>query len=149
MPEGAARGAVMAFDFGLARIGVAIGELEIGIANPLHTISDEANAARFAAIGKLIAEWQPVQLVVGLPMRPDGAEHELAPRCRRFANQLHGRFDLPVSLIDERFSSAEAERHLVAAGRRNWRKRKPVLDAVAAQLILQHYLDQHAHARTA
>lgn len=154
MPEAAAasaaglpaRGTLLAFDFGLARIGVAVGELETRHANPLLTVHEEASAARFAVIARLLDEWKPVALVVGLPGHLDGREHELAPRCRRFANQLHGRFGIPVHLVDERLSSAAAERQLHDAGLSGWQARKPVLDAVAAQLILQHFLDLNAHA---
>ncbi len=152
MPEGAprpARGSVLGFDFGLARIGVAVGEFETGRANALTTLTVEANAARFEAIARLIDEWRPVQLVVGLPLSDDGSPQEHTQRCRRFGNQLNGRFGLPVALMDERFSSAEAEHQLADAGQHRWTERKAVLDAVAAQIILQHYLDQSTHAPTA
>ncbi|GAB4062044.1 Holliday junction resolvase RuvX [Uliginosibacterium sediminicola] len=138
---------LLGFDFGTARIGVAVGETESGLAQPLKVIHGEANELRFAEIGKLIAEWQPARLVVGLPSTEDGSEHEMAPRCRRFANQLNGRYALPVELFDERLSSAEAEEILREAGgklARDWRERKRLLDAVAAQRILQSYLDHHA-----
>lgn len=138
-PDG--RGTLLGFDFGLARIGVATGELETRKAHPLETISVEANSARFERIGSLIAEWRAVGLVVGLPAGEDGVEHGTARRCRRFANQLHGRFNIPVALVDEGFSSAQAETELRSAGRNRWQNRKPVLDAVAAQVILQHFLD--------
>lgn len=141
-----ARGTVLGFDFGLARIGVAVGELETRSANALVTLHDEANNARFAAIARLLDEWRPVALVVGLPGHLDGRAHELGARCRRFANQLHGRFALPVHLVDERLSSAAADTALREAGHRGWQARKPVLDAVAAQLILQHFLDVTPHA---
>ena len=141
------RGCLLGFDFGLVRIGVATGEIETRLASPLATIALEASAARFAAISRLIEEWQPVALVVGLPRPLDGeGEHVLAPRCRRFANQLHGRFRLPVHLIDERLSSVEADYSLRDAGMRNWQLRKKRLDATAAQLILQHFLDTLRHA---
>lgn len=140
------RGTLLGFDFGLARIGVAAGELEIRKAHPLETISAEANTARFDRIEVLINEWQAVGLVVGLPTSPAGAEQALTKRCRRFANQLHGRFNIPVALVDERFSSAEAESELRNAGQKHWQNRKPILDAVAAQVILQHFLDATHHA---
>lgn len=143
-----ARGSLLGFDFGLARIGVASGELETARASALTILRAESNADRFAAIGRLIAEWQPVALVVGLPRHLDGSEHEMTARCRRFANQLHGRFGLPVTLIDERLSSAEAEQRLRDAGMRDWRARKDHLDATAAQLILQHFLDTLQHAKS-
>lgn len=136
-----ARGTVLGFDFGLARIGVATGELETRQASPLTTLHDESSDARFKAIAGLIAEWRPVALVVGLPVHLDGTGHELTARCRRFANQLHGRFGLPVFTADERLSSVAAEGELAEAGRTHWRARKPVLDAAAARIILQTFLD--------
>ena len=114
----------------------------------LATVHDESNDARFKAIAALIAEWRPVGLVVGLPTHLNGTEHELTARCRRFANQLHGRFGLPVFTADERLSSVAAEAALTAAGRTHWRERKAVLDAEAARLILQTFLDTRRHERT-
>lgn len=136
---------VLAFDFGEKRIGVAVGDTVVGIAHPLQTISAESNDARFGAIGILIREWQPSQLVVGLPTYLDGTEHAMTQLCRKFANRLHGRFNLPVALVDERLSSAEASQTLKQAGI-GGRRQKPMLDQVAAQHILQHYLDSHAIA---
>lgn len=131
-------GAVLAFDFGEKRIGVAVGEWETRLAHPLETIESEANAPRFARIGNLIGEWRPVQLVVGLPLGLDGQEHDLTRRCRRFANQLNGRFGLPVRLVDERLTSVEAERRLRESGASS-SQRKTAVDALAAQEILQDY----------
>ncbi len=136
---------LLAFDFGEKRIGVAVGDTLIGIAHPLQTISSESNDERFKAIGNLISEWQPSQLVVGLPSHMDGTEHELSRLCRKFANRLHGRFNLPVTLVDERLSSAEASQSLKQAGI-GGRRQKPMLDQVAAQHILQSFLDQQSHA---
>jgi putative holliday junction resolvase len=133
-------GTVLAFDFGLKRIGVAIGESLLGQARPLMAIKAETNDARFAALARLIQEWQPAQLVVGLPLALDGTEHAMTARCRRFANQLTGRFGLPVTLIDERLTSAAAEAQLREAGL-DWRSRKAAIDALAAQHILQDYFD--------
>lgn len=126
MPERAAR-TVLAFDFGLKRIGVAVGEPELRTAHPLPAV------AGFAQIEKLVAEWKPVRFVVGLPVREAG-EHPLARRVERFARQLHGRFRIPVERVDERFSSVEAESRLRGV------KRKAV-DSVAAQLILEQFFD--------
>ena len=147
-PDLPARGTLLGFDFGLARLGVAVGELETGRANALLTISGEASAPRFATIEKLLAEWRPVALVVGIPCHLDGAAHAMTARCCRFANQLRGRYGLPVMESDERLSSAAAESMLEEAGQGDWRARKPVLDAVAAQIILQHFLDTIHHAKT-
>jgi putative Holliday junction resolvase len=142
-PPPAQGGTVLAFDFGLKRIGVAVGETLLKRANALATIEAEANEARFAAIARLIEEWRPTQLVVGLPLSLDGTEHEMTARCRRFANQLHGRFGLPVALSDERLTSVAAESELREAGV-DWRARKGRVDALAAQHILQDYFDAAA-----
>jgi putative Holliday junction resolvase len=121
---------IFAFDFGIKRIGVAMGNTLLRQAQPVQVISAVDNATRFAAIAALLEEWKPARLVVGLPLHPDGAEHEMTARCRRFANQLHGRFGLPVELVDERYSSA------VIAARRGQR-----IDDQAAAIILQQYFD--------
>ena len=137
MPEGT----VMGFDFGAVRIGVAVGETVTGLAHPLTMIASEPVAQRFEQIGALLAEWQPHQIVVGLPTYLDGGAHEMTQRCRRFGNQLHGRFNLPVAWVDERLSSAEAEQRLQQAGQ-TARQAKANVDAVAAQILLQQWLDQ-------
>jgi putative Holliday junction resolvase len=138
--QGAVRGgAALAFDFGLQRIGVAVGNRETATAQALTTIAAGDADARFGTIARLIAEWQPALLVVGVPTRGDGGEHPLAARCRRFADQLRGRFGLPVALVDEAYSSAEADGRLQARGH-GWRERKQALDALAAQIILETYL---------
>ena len=94
MPDGVGSGTVLAFDFGLRRIGIALGETLLGQARPLMVIDAESNDARFKVIEGLIADWQPALLVVGLPCSVDGSEHEMTARCRRFAHQLEGRFRL-------------------------------------------------------
>jgi putative Holliday junction resolvase len=125
----------IAFDFGLKRIGVALGNTLLGHAQPLMVISEATNEGKFQAIEKVLQTWQPTLLVVGLPLHPDGAEHEMTIRCRRFANQLRGRYGLETVLVDERYSSA------VLSGRRGER-----IDAQAAALILQQYFDQDAQS---
>lgn len=121
---------VLGFDFGVKRIGIAMGNTLTLQAQPLRVIAATDNATRFRIIGELIAEWRPARLVVGEPRHPDGAEHDMTLRSRRFANQLHGRFNLPVELVDERYSSA------VIASRRG-----EVIDDKAAAIILQQYFD--------
>lgn len=140
----APRTTVLAFDFGTKRIGVAVGDRSIGVAHPLQTIHGQSNEQRFGAIAALIAEWQPGCLVVGLPCHLDGTEHDMTRRCRRFSRQLEGRFGLPVALVDERLSSAEASLELSAMGI-GGRRQKPMLDQLAAQLVLQSYLDGQGH----
>lgn len=143
MPEPG--GLVLAFDFGVKRIGVAVGETQLGSARALTVIAGEANDARFAAVAKLLAEWQPVRLLVGRPCHEDGTPHELTARCERFAKQLRGRYGLPVDLVDERFSSVAAEAELAAAGH-GWRERKAQVDAEAARIILQTWFATHVPA---
>jgi putative Holliday junction resolvase len=132
---------LLAFDFGTKRIGVAVGNSISCTAQPLTTLHGEQTEQRFAAIGSLIREWQPAALVVGLPCNDDGTPHEMTRLCRRFANRLKGRFDLPAILVDERYTSAAASSQLNEAGIRGI-KQKPLLDQVAAQQILQSYFDE-------
>jgi putative Holliday junction resolvase len=138
-------GTILAFDFGAKRIGVAVGETQLALAHPLATIAAEQTRVRFEAIARLVAEWQPRLLVVGLPVHMDDSEHALTARARRFGRQLEGRFNLPVAMVDERLSTREAASLLRAAGV-DARRQKPVRDQVAAQTILQAYFDEHAHA---
>jgi putative holliday junction resolvase len=139
-PKKRIEGSVLGFDFGEKRIGVALGEHLLGIAHPLTTIATEITNDRFRLIGELIAEWKPVTLVVGLPLSLDGEEHQLTQLCKRFARRLEGRFNLPVIMVDERLSSAEASQTLKGLGI-GGRKQKPMIDQVAAQHILQSYFD--------
>ncbi len=149
MPEAAGRthGSVLAFDFGEKRIGVAVGEWSLGQAHPLSIIRSEANAERFAAIAALINEWKPVSLVVGLPVALNGTAHAMTARCTRFANQLRGRFGLPVDYAEERLSSVEAEERLRESGY-NGRSAKEHLDALAAQIILQCFFERFSQDST-
>ncbi len=135
---------VLSFDFGEQRIGVAVGEHLLTTANPLTTIDSESNDVRFQQITLLIKEWQPKLLVVGLPLNADGSEHAMTQLCKKFARRLNGRFNLPVILIDERFSSIEASDQLNKSGIRG-QAQKSLLDQVAAQTILQSYFDKLQH----
>jgi putative Holliday junction resolvase len=141
-------GTMLAFDFGTKRIGIAVGNTLTGTARPLATIDDEKNDVRFARIAELLAEWQPVALVVGLPCNDDGTPHEMTARSRRFANRLKGRFKLPTLLVDERYTSAAASSVLAGEGVHG-RKQKTLIDQYAAQQILQAYFDEPAAAKNA
>ena len=121
---------VMAFDYGTRRIGVAIGNTFTRTGQAVKTISESNDDTRFKAIEDLIKEWEPNQLVVGLPCHPDGAEHEMTAKAKRFGNQLHGRFQLPVDWVDERYTS------VVLEGNPEMRDN---LDAQSAALILEQY----------
>jgi putative Holliday junction resolvase len=126
---------ILAFDYGVRRIGVAIGQTVSGTANPVATVSSKSSGPNWEAISALIRNWEPDALVVGLPSRIDGTEHELASAVERFARQLRGRFGRPVHTIDERLTSWEARGRLGGAEREG-------LDAVAAQVILETWLAQ-------
>ena len=135
------KGTFLAFDFGTKRIGIAIGNTLLRRAKPLTTISDEKTEARFNKIATLLAEWQPSALVVGLPCNDDGTPHELTALCRRFANRLKGRFNLPTILLDERYTSLAASAQLNEEGIHGM-KQKALVDQYAAQQILQAYFDE-------
>ena len=124
-PSASPAGTILAFDFGTRRIGVAVGEPATGLAHPLQTIDAERKDARFAAIAKLIDEWRPTMLVVGVPTHADGAEHALTEGARRFARQLEGRFGLAVVFADERFTTRAASAALDEAGVRARAQRGP------------------------
>ena len=145
MPDQARRpttDTVLAFDFGLQRIGVAVGETELGTAHPLPGVAARSLPGRLTAIERLVEEWRPSLLVVGRPLGEDGAAHEMTRRAEKFARQLNGRFRLPVEMVDERYSSAEVESRMRAAyGERKAAglARGKTLDSHAAQIILEQF----------
>ena len=122
---------VLAFDFGLKRIGVAVGEPELRTAHPLSAV------AHFSQIEKLVEEWKPASLVVGLPTSVQGVAHAMTKQAEDFARRLEKRFKLPVARVDERYTSVEAESRLKGL-------KKKAIDSVAAQLILEQYFDEAA-----
>lgn len=117
----------LAFDFGLKRTGVAVGNRMLGTASPQATIRAEGDA-RFAHVAERIRQWQPDALVIGVPYHPDGASHENTTRALKFGRQLRGRFGLPVLEVDERYSTTEAH----ASGARD-------VDAASACIILEQF----------
>ena len=121
----------LAFDFGVKRVGVAVGNSMTRLAQPLRTVASEGKA-RFDEIAKLVDEWQPHALVIGVPYHPDGAPHDNTERAKKFGRQLSGRFHLPVFEVDERYSTTEA----IAGGARD-------LDAASAAILLQQYFNEH------
>ena len=126
----------LAFDFGTRRIGVASGNALLGQGQARCTVH-VVGTQHFDAIAKLIAEWQPAVLVVGVPFHPDGAAHENTVKARRFARQLHGRFKLPVHEVDERYTTTEA----LASGAGD-------ADAESAAIILTQFFNQLHDAAT-
>jgi len=124
---------VMAFDYGTRRVGVAVGNSVTGNGQALKTIAVTSTNTLFKEIENLLKEWQPDCLVVGKPVHPDGAEHAMTTKATRFGNQLHGRFNLPLEWVDERYSSA------VLQGASDMRDN---LDAHSAALILEQYFSE-------
>ena len=143
----AVSGTLIGFDFGAKRIGLAVGETSTRIANPLGAIEAEANEKRLAEVDRIVAEWHPVAFVVGQPHHSDGSEHAVAKLALKFARRLAARYKVPVVMVDETLSSATAEAELRVT--RTRAPRKTDVDALAATIILQSYLDQlqgRAHA---
>jgi|SRR5690625_924746 len=124
---------LLGFDFGLKRLGVALGNTLTGRARPLTIIQAQTRQQRFAEIATLMTAWQPDGVIVGLPLTLAGGEQLASVQARRFANQIRGRFRVPVELVDERGSSLEAQAYLGSHA---------ADDAMAAAIILQRYLDR-------
>jgi len=147
MPDGSTFSA-LAFDFGLRRIGVAVGQSITGSATPLKLVKALDGVPDWPALDRLLKEWKPDLLVVGLPYTMDGSEQEISRRARSFARDLEQRYPHPVHTIDERLSSHEAQvrlKQLRQQGRR--RIRQGDIDCVAACVILESWF--HAHNHTA
>jgi putative Holliday junction resolvase len=134
---------ILGFDFGEKRIGVAVGNTVTSQAQALTTLHVESNAARLSEVEKLVAAWQPASFVVGQPEHADGRPHEVAHLAKKFGNRLAEKFHLPVAYINETLSSTEASGMLAARGVKGIAQ-KAEIDAVAAQVILQSYLDERA-----
>lgn len=133
---------VLAFDFGLKRIGVAIGQSLTKSARPLPLLSAQDGAPKWDQVKQLIDQWQPQLLVVGLPVHMDGSEQGLTRFAKRFGNRLNGRFHLPVEWVDERLSSYEAELMLDELNISSQPGDKIGIDSVSAMLILAQYFNQ-------
>ena len=125
---------ILAFDYGTRRVGVAVGNTETRASQALKTIAATNADALFREIESLLKEWLPGQLVVGLPTHPDGTEHEMTQKARRFGNQLQGRFNLPMDWVDERYTSAVLESDS---------QMHDNLDAHSAALILEQYFAEY------
>ncbi|OZB03514.1 MAG: Holliday junction resolvase RuvX [Idiomarina sp. 34-48-12] len=133
---------VIGFDFGTHSIGVAVGQTITGTASPLAALKAKDGQPNWDAVEKLINEWQPEFLVVGLPLNMDGTEQPLTDLARKFANRLHGRFGIQVVLQDERLTTVAAKETLF--GRGGYKQlQKGKVDSAAAQLILEDYFNQH------
>ena len=136
---------LLGFDFSKNRVGIAVGQELTGTVTPLTTLHAKNSKPDWEGISRLIEEWQPDLCIVGLPLTEDGAEQESSQAARRFANQLNGRYQLPVELADERFTTREAQSLIQNSSMsKKDRQNKSNIDKIAAQLILQSWLE-HQH----
>lgn len=141
------RRTILAFDFGLRRVGVAVGVLPIGTSSPLSVVHSIRNEPDWQTIAGHLTDWNPDRLIVGLPYNMDGSEQEMTREAKHFAKQLEARFGLPVETVDERLSSMEAAdtlREERRSGQRSRRIAKGDIDKRAAQIILQTWLNQRS-----
>ncbi|MEK7759012.1 MAG: Holliday junction resolvase RuvX [Pseudomonadota bacterium] len=131
----------LGFDYGTKHLGIAVGGSASGRAEPLVTASMHQGAPDWALLDRLINEWKPAALIVGLPLNMDDSENAMTRAARKFGHRLQGRYNLPVHLVDERLTSVDAKNALVES-RVPWKQRKAKVDKLAAQNILQAYLDE-------
>lgn len=137
---------LLSFDYGEKTIGVAVGNSNTGQAHPLTTVRVIRGRVNWQAISSLVDEWDPVALVVGLPLNMEGGDNPITPKARKFGNRLNGRYNLPVHMVDERLTTRDARTQLYNAGVVE-KRHKPVLDKLAAQSILQTYLSEQAEPK--
>lgn len=136
----AASGRVLAFDFGLRQIGVAVGNVDLATSEPLTVLLAREGQPEWSAVGALLDEWQPEHVLVGDPLNMDGSVSELGVRAEKFAQRLHGRFGVRVTMVDERLTSFAVKSEQREAGHRGDYRREPV-DSLAAELILRDWLN--------
>lgn len=138
---------LLAFDFGSKSIGVSVGESLIQTANELAPLKARDGIPDWQQIEKLLSEWQPAKVLVGLPLNMDGSDQEMTRRARKFAQRIHGRFRIEVELVDERLTTREAKTIAEARGQAGNYANKPV-DSIAARLILESWWhDKQAHSK--
>ena len=150
-PGGPPRGTTLAFDYGARRIGVAVGDRLLATASALTTLGARNGEADWVALDKLITEWEPLTLVVGLPHHADGSESAIAAQAREFAARLESRYQLPVALVDESLTSRAADAELRDQRRSGVRRRRVAVgdsDRIAARLILETWLSGQTASRS-
>lgn len=140
MPE--ANLTVLGFDFGTHWIGVAVGQTLTATASPLPAVANVHNRPDWSRIEQFVAQWQPHRLIVGYPLKLDDHPTDMTKPAQRFSRQLHGRFHIPTDLVDERLTTREAWQALDEQGSHG--KSKPEIDSIAAVLITESWLRQHA-----
>ena len=132
---------LLGFDYGTKQIGVAVGQAVTGQARELCVLKAQNGVPDWSQVEKLVKEWQPDAIVVGLPLNMDGTPSEMSERAEKFARRLHGRYQLPVHTHDERLTTFEAKGQRLAQGQRGGYRERPV-DAIAAALLLEGWLQQ-------
>ena len=133
---------LLAFDYGTKNIGVASGQTITRSANAQPALKAKDGIPDWNQIEKLLQDWQPDLILVGLPLNMDESESELSVRARKFANRLHGRFGVKVEMVDERLSSFEAKGEVMSRGGSRDYKNNPV-DSIAARVILESWLERN------
>lgn len=141
MSKKATPGLYLGFDYGTRSLGVAVGQLLTREARPLCNLPARDGTPNWDSIGKLLAEWQPEALVVGMPLNMDGTASDMSQRAQKFANRLHGRFGLPVHTHDERLTTFAAKGERMQRGEYSRNFRDDPVDALAASLLLQGWLE--------
>ena len=143
MPENTV---VLGFDFGLKKIGVAVGQVVTRTATPVATLKAQDGAPQWSQIQAIIDEWHPKLLLVGLPLHMDGSEQAITKAAKRFGNRLNGRFKIPVEWVDERLTSDEAERQITDL-KISSHNDKLSVDSLSAQLIIEQWFEQQATSK--
>lgn len=132
---------LLAFDFGLARIGVAVGQSITKTASPLETLKAQDGKPNWQLVEALLEQWKPQKVIIGEPLNMDGSDQAITQRARKFANQIHGRYGVPIEMFDERLSSAEAREAVFEFG--GYKKlKKSQIDSIAAVLILESWFNK-------
>lgn len=134
----------LGFDYGSRHLGIAVGSTATGLARALGSAPVRAGIPDWVMLDRLVKEWQPAALIVGLPLNMDDSENDMTRAARKFGHRLHARYNLPVHWVDERLTSVDAKNVLVEA-RVPWKQRRAQVDKLAAQGILQAYLDETQH----
>jgi len=133
---------LLAFDYGTRNIGVATGQTITSSANSLTPLKAKDGVPDWNQVEKLIQDWKPDLVLVGLPLNMDETESELSARARKFANRINGRFNVKIELVDERLTSFEAKGEVMSRGGSRDYKNNPV-DSIAARLILESWLEKN------
>ena len=136
-------GNILSFDFGEKRIGIAIGNSITKTSHPLETINTDKNTERYRLIELLLKTWEPVKLVIGYPLNEDGTLSKMSLLAKKFGMKLGNKYNIPIVMIDERFTSSEADLELKKF-EKNFKKRKIVIDQVAAMIILDSFFENYS-----